>query len=223
MSGMFLLQHGADNFSNIFIALVDDDGFRIVVQFIFAVFDVPFQMGYRFRIQLESRRSFFIPFKNLDGVPAEEPVFHLRCNGLFNMGNGMFHAAGEYGRKADFPLFLCCGHRLFGSFHAALSLECRDFHHFTSQFFTHFLHIDGIPVLFDEIHHIDRHHHRKADFDELGRKVKVSFQVRAIDDIQDGIGLFIDQVIPGHLFFQCIGGKGINPRKVLDDDIGMLL
>ena len=213
------LQYAVNNFGNIGIPLVDDNGFGIVIQFIFAVLDMAFQMAHGFGIQLQGAGGIFVPFEYFDGIPAQESVLHLRRNGFFDMGYGMLHAAGEYGRQVNCPLRFRRGHRLFCRFHAALSLEGGNFHHFTAQFFRHLFHINGIPVLFHQVHHVHCHHHRQSDFNKLGGKIEVSFQVRAIDDVQNGIRLFIDQVVSGHLFFHGVGRKGINTGQILDDHI----
>ena len=108
MSGHFSLQYGIDNLCNVAITLIDDDGFGIIVQFIFTVFDMAFEMGHDLRVQLKGAGGFFISFKYLDGIPAAETFFHLRCNGFFNMRNGMFHGTSEYGGELHLLFRFCC-------------------------------------------------------------------------------------------------------------------
>ena len=55
--------------------------------------------------------------------------------------------------------------------------------------------INLVAVLLDEIHHIYYDYHRKSDFNELRSKIKVSLDVCAIDNIQDGIRLIIYKII----------------------------
>ena len=70
-----------------------------------------------------------------------------------------------------------------------------------------------------KVHHIDGHDHRQTDLHQLCRKVEVTFQIRAIDDIQDDVRLFVHQIVSGDFFFECIRRKGIDPRQILDDDV----
>ena len=58
-----------------------------------------------------------------------------------------------------------------------------------------------------------------AQLNQLGGQVQVTFNVGTINDIQDGIRLFIDQVTTGHNFLQGVGGQGVDTGQVLNDNV----
>ena len=126
MPGPALLHGLFHDPADIGIALVGDDALCVVIQFLLAALDMLFQMGFQRFVQFQLRQYFFVPFKELDGVPAKIPVIHLALNGLLNVGNGVFHAAGEY--MGQFTGALRTGqiHGLFRGRRAALALEGAD-------------------------------------------------------------------------------------------------
>ena len=204
---------------NVAIALVDDDGLGIIIELVFAVLDMPIQMRHQLRIQLQSSRRILVSFEYFDGVPANELVLDFIGDRFFDVCDGMLDAAGEYRRQAK--RFLIHGelHRLFSRFPATLPLQRRDLYDRAAQLGGEFVEINEVAILFDKVHHIDGHDHRQTDLHELCCKVQVTFQIRAIDDIQDDVRLFVHQIVSGDFFFERVRRKGIDPRQILDDDV----
>ncbi|CDD78662.1 unknown [Dialister sp. CAG:357] len=219
MAVMLLRQDAGNDASDIGVTLVDDDGFGIIVHFIFAVLDVRIKVSESLRIELQCIGRIMVSFKYLDGIPTDEFLVHFVMDGFFNVRNGVFYASGEYGRQAVLPAALGSLDGSFSSFLAALALQRGDFHDFAAQFLAHLLDVDLVPALLDEVHHVDCHDDRQPDFNQLCGEVQVSFQICTIDDIQNHVRLFVDKVISCYLFFQCIRGQRIDPRKILDNDI----
>ena len=62
-----------------------------------------------------------------------------------------------------------------------------------------------------------------AQLDELSGQVQVALDVGTINDVQDGIGLLLDQVSTGDDFFQSVRRQGVDTGQVLDDDILLAL
>ena len=56
-------------------------------------------------------------------------------------------------------------------------------------------------VLSDDIHHVDRDHDRNAELCQLCRQIQVSLKVRTVDDVQDRVRTFTDQVVSCNDFF----------------------
>ena len=92
-------------------------------------------------------------------------------------------------------------------------------HRLTAQLLAELVQVDLVAVFAHQIDHVDRHHDRDAQFDKLGGQVEVALNVGAVDDIQDGVRLFRDQIFPGDHLFQRIGRERINARKVLDHHV----
>ena len=128
----------------------------------------------------------------------------------------MFHTAGEHmgqlAGAAGFGRFHCGA----GGGFAPFPLERADFQRLTAHSLAEFFQINPFPVLVYQVDHVDRHDHRDAQFNELRGQVEVALDVCAIDNVQNGIGLFPHQIAAGHHFLQGIGGQRIDARKILD-------
>ena len=48
--------------------------------------------------------------------------------------------------------------------------------------------VDLVAVLADDVHHVHRQHHGDAKLGELRGEIKVTLKVRAVDDVQNGVG-----------------------------------
>ena len=82
--------------------------------------------------------------------------------------------------------------------------------------------VDLVAVFLDDVHHVDGDDDRNAKLGQLGRQVQVALQVRAVDDVQNRVRALADQIVTGNDFLQRVRGKGIDARKVGDDDVVML-
>ena len=67
--------------------------------------------------------------------------------------------------------------------------------------------IDLIAAFAHHIHHVDRNNHRDAHFEQLSGQIEIAFKVGAIDDVQDGIRVLLDQEITCDNLFKGVGGK----------------
>ena len=110
-----------------------------------------------------------------------------------------------------------------GGLHDAVTLQGGDLHDLAAQLTAQLRHVDLVAVLADHVHHVDGDDHGNAQLGELGGQVQVALQVRAIDDVQDGIGALLDQVVTGHHLLQRVGGQGVDAGQVHDGHIIMLL
>ncbi len=111
---------------------------------------------------------------------------------------------------------------LCGSF-GSLPLQSGDFDHFASKLTAEFRHVDVVALPADQVHHVQGDHHRDANLHQLCGEIEVSLQVGGIDDIQDDIRAFLNQIITRNHLFQCIGGKGVDARKVGHDNVLVIL
>ena len=174
-------------------------------------------------IQVQFLLDLVVPLEQLDGVPPQEPRLHLALDGLLDMGDGVLHAAGKDMGQFARLAFL---RRLDGQFRrlaAAFALEGADLDGPAAQFPAQALEVDLVAVLAHQVDHVHRHDHRDAQFDELGGQVEVALDVGAVDDVQDGVGLFPHQVAAGHHFLQRVGREGIDAGQVLDDHVVVAL
>ena len=162
-----------------------------------------------------------VPFKNLDGIPALLFLRQTVHSRLLNMSQRMFHRTGE-SMLWNSLCALCGLDCRFRRFHHTVSLQGGNLHHFTAQLAGKILRIQLITVLLHNVHHIDGNHHRYAKLYQLRGQVQIPFQVGSVNDIQDRVRPFIDQVVPGDNFFQGIRGQAVDTRKVGDRNPVML-
>ena len=123
------------------------------------------------------------------------------------MSNGMLHAAFEH--VGPFSLLSVAGCHYHGIRHFlhAVRLQSAHFQHFAAQLLLQLLCIDRIPILTDDVHHIDGDHRRDPQLQQLCGQIQVSFDIAAVHNIQDGIRLFIYQILPGDHFLECVRGQ----------------
>ncbi len=81
--------------------------------------------------------------------------------------------------------------------------------------------VDAVAVLFHGVHHVERDDHGHVDFHELRRQIEVTLEVGRVDDVDDAIGLFVEDIIARNNFFGRVRRKGINAGQV--DDIDFFL
>ena len=178
-----------------------------------------FQMVRQRLAQLQVRQDFFVPLKELNGVPAEVILVHLALDGFLDVGDGVFHAAGEDVGQLASLVGLGQGHGLLGSRLATLALQGTHFHDLTAQGRAQLGKIDGVAVLPDQVDHVDRHHNGPPQFDKLGGEIQVPLNIGAVYNVQNGIRLLVHQIASGHHFLQSIGRQGVNAGQVLDNHI----
>ena len=218
LAGLFL--HGlAHHSADIGIALVGDDALGVIVQFPLAVCNVLFQMIQQFPVQLQLCAHHFIPLKELDGIPAQIIALHRALDGFLNVGQGVLHAAAEHMGHIPMGVVFGQSHGLFRCFKDALALQRADLHAGAAQGAAELFQINGVAVLAHQVDHVHRHHHGVTQFNELGGEIEVALNVGAVHDVQNGIGMLVDQIGAGHHFLRRVGRKGIDTGQILDHHI----
>ena len=217
-AGLFLNSFAHDGV-DICIALVGDDALSVIVHLSFAVLDVLVDVVAQALVELQLVHDLLVALEQLDGIPAQEAVIHLALNGLFDVGNGVLHAAGEHMGQLSSLGSLCSSHSSLCSSLGALALQCADLHRLTAQLCAQLLQVDLITVLAHQIDHVHSHDHWDAQLDQLGGQVQVTLNVGTIDDVQDGIGLLLDQISTGNHFFQRVRRQRVDTGQILNDNI----
>jgi len=111
------------------------------------------------------------------------------------------------------------GHGSLGSCLGALALQGADLDRLAAQLGAQLLQVDLVAVLAHQVDHVHSHDHRDAQLDQLGGQVQVALDVGAVDDVQDGVGLLLDQISTGDNFLQRVRRQRVDTGQVLDDDI----
>ena len=108
-----------------------------------------------------------------------------------------------------------------GGFHAAvhqfpqaLALDGGNGHHGHAQGFGQALDVDGAAVFPDLVHHIQGDDHGHPQGHQLQRQIEIALDIGGVHDIDDAVGLLLQQEIPGDDFFTGIGAQGIDARQI---------
>ena len=213
---------GSDHLGNIHITLVGNDAFGVIVQFLFSGRNVGFDMLHGVRRNLQLFQHLVVPLKHFDGIPALLFLRQTVDNGFLNMCQCVFHRAGE-GVLRNGLAGLCRLDRGFGRLHNAGTFQGGNLHYAAAELFCQVSRIQPVAVFLHDIHHVNGYYHGNSEFHQLGGQVQIALEIGTVNDIQDRVRPFIDQVIPGHHFFQRIGGKAVNARQVRDRHTVMFL
>ncbi len=131
----------------------------------------------------------------------------------------MLNAAGKDMRQLNTLGLFGGGDGSLGSLLAALVLQGGDLNSLTAQFLGELVQVDLVAVLANQVDHVDCHDNGDAQLDQLGGQVEVTLDVGTIDDVQDGIGLLVDEVAAGNNFLQRVGRQRVDTGQVLDHDV----
>ena len=220
---VFLLVAVLDDVGNVHIPLIGNHALCVIVHFLFRCGNILFDMLYITLGNGQCLQNLFVTLKDLDGVPALLFLRDIMQHRFFNMRNGMLHTAAELVLGDHGSTLLCYLDGSLSRFLDAGTLQCGDLHYLAAQLLGKLLCIDLIPVLPDNVHHIDGCHHRDTQLYQLGGQIQVPLQVGAVDDVQNRIRPLLDQIIPGYHFLQGVGGQGVNTRQVCDGHIAVTL
>ena len=164
-----------------------------------------------------------VALKNLDGEPALLLFGHGVQGGFLDVRDGVLDGAGEGVHRNGLGAALRGFHGRFRRFHNAVALQSGDLDDLAAQLAGKLRAVDLVAVLAHTVHHVHGDDHRDAQLGQLRGEVQVALEVRAVDDVQDGVRTLGDQVITGNNFFQRVRRQAVNTGKVHDDDVVMLL
>ena len=218
-----LLDGLIDDAVDVCVTLVGDDALGVIVHLSLAVLDVLVDVSDQVGGELQLIHDLVVALEQLDSVPAQEAVIDFALDGLLDVSDGVLNAAGEDVGQLAALASLCSSHSSLCSSLGAFALQCADLNSLTAQLGAQLLQVDLIAVLADEVDHIDSHDHGDAQLDELSGQVQVALDVGTINDVQDGIGLLLDQISTGDDLFQSVRRQGVDTGQVLDDDILLAL
>ena len=100
----------------------------------------------------------------------------------------------------------------------ALVFERGDLYHGDAKRALQFFRIDLVAVLFYRVDHIERDDNGDVDLQELRRQIQVALQIGRIDDVDDAVGLFVDDKVARNDLFRRIRRERIDAGEVYDVD-----
>ena len=78
----------------------------------------------------------------------------------------------------------------------------------------HSLHVDGAAAGGDLIHHVQGQYHGNTHLHQLERQVQVPLDIGGVHDINEAVGLLVQDEIPGDNLLRRIGPDGVDARQV---------
>ena len=145
-----------------------------------------------------------VSLKELYGKPSLLFLRNKGLNGLLDVGDGVLHASCE--DVGQLSLFLgSLGNGELCGLSRVVGVQGTDLDRLAAKLLSELCRVDPVTVLADQIHHVEGDDHRNADLHELGREIQVSLDVGSVDDVQDDIGLLIDEVVSGDDLLKRVG------------------
>ena len=162
-----------------------------------------------------------VTLEDLDRVPANGTLRDHLLNGLLDMRERVLDRSAEDVRHFGVAMRVDLGDERLGRLDAARARVGRDADDLTVQSLADAREVDRVAVFLDDVHHVDRNHHRQSEFGQLRREVEVALDVRAVDDVQDRVGVLLDEELARDLLLEGVRRERIDARQVLDDDVLM--
>ena len=160
-----------------------------------------------------------IALEHLDCGPAAGCLLNLAVQRLLDVRYRMLDGSCENVRALAPCAVLRRLHRQLGGGFVVLAFESGNLDYRAAELLGKLDGVEPVAVLIKDIAHVHGHHHGQTQLQQLRRQVEVAFEVRAVDDVQDGVWLLVDEIVPGHDLFQRIWREGVDARQVLNDDV----
>ena len=107
-------------------------------------------------------------------------------------------------------------HRLIDQLGHAFVLRGRDGHDRHTELPAHELDVDRTAVVAHLVHHVERNHHRDAQFQQLERQVQVSLDIRRVYDVDDAVGFAVEDEVARDDLLLRVWPNGVDTRQVND-------
>ena len=82
--------------------------------------------------------------------------------------------------------------------------------------------VDGAAIRRDLVHHVEGDDHGAVEFHELQRKIEVAFDVGGVDDVDDTVGLRVEDELAADDFLARVGAQRVDARQVGDRRLRMV-
>ena len=82
--------------------------------------------------------------------------------------------------------------------------------------------VNGAAVGRHLVHHVERDHHGAIELHKLQRQVQVAFDIGGVDDVDDGVGMLIQDKLAAHDLFTRVRRQRINAGQVGNTRLGMV-
>ena len=142
----------------------------------------------------------------------------MPCEGDGDVADDVAEGGGGEHRAALAPLrrgLVGALHQLFD----ARALERGDLDDGHAQLLFERLGVKLVAVLLHDVRHVQRDGDGNVHLQELRRQVQVALEVGRVDDVDDAVGLFIQNIVAGDDLFGRVRREGVDAGQVDDGDL----
>ena len=201
------------------VAFGRDDALDIVVELVLHLFADGLD---RFKLGIAEPHGgdgALLALEQLDGEPARGCRRYAVAQDAFYFRNSLLHLRV----KGHLGLGGLAGPRgLEGGLHElghAVPSERRRLHDGTAQPLREAVHVDLVTAFLHEIHHVERHHDRHPQVEDLRGQVQVALKVRRVHQVHDDVGAAVQQVVARHDLLRGVRRQRVHARQVRDDHV----
>ena len=205
----------SDDGGNVCISFVGYDALRIIIHGVFHLLDYILHI----RHLRHSGKDLFIPLEQLDGIESPLSLRNIASQQGFNVPEGSLYLFPIAVNRCSSMTVLRESHSLFSRIRDSVALKSGNFNYVAAKLLCEGFRVDPIPVFLHNIHHIDSHDNRNSQLHQLCGQIEVSLQVCSVNNIDDGIRPFCQQIVSGHDLFQRIWRQRVDTRKVCNNNI----
>ena len=209
----------AHQLADVIITLVGNNAFGIIIQRFLAGCNDFFNLSLLALAQAQSISNFLITFKQLYQQPAFANTMNLIACFAGNCSQSILNLTAEAHifRCSTADSFNC----FFGSLTGSFTLQCGGFHNLAAKLGSQLSGINLIAVLADDINHVQSNSYRITHLHNLSSQVQVTFDVRAVNQIQYAVNIILQQIVTGNNLLQSVRRQGINTGQVGNNNIIM--
>ena len=202
----------AHQLANVVITLIGNNAFGIIIQCFLAGCNDFFNLSLLALAQAQSISNFLITFKQFYQQPALAHTMNLVAGFAGNRSQSILNLATEAHilRCSAADSFNC----FFGSLTGAFTLQCGSFHNLAAKLGSQLSGINLIAVLADDINHVQSNSYRITHLHNLSSQVQVTFDIRAVNQIQYAVNIILQQIVTGNNLLQSVRGQGVNTWQV---------
>ena len=214
-TGLFLLYTVLDQLANVLIALIGDDGLRVIVKLLLNGGDELLDLVLHVLAERKARLHLAVALEQLDSEPAALCRLGNVCDQLFDFGQRVLDGFGErilcrsVLRRSG---LLCRLDELLGT----LALDGCGLNDRNAKLLGELLDVDHVAALLDDIHHVQRDNDRDAHFKQLGGQVQVTLDVGRINEVHDGVRLLVYEIVACYDLLERVRRQRVNTRQVSD-------
>ena len=201
------------------VALSGDDGLGIVVEL---VLDGGADGGDGIEVRLrklEVGDGLVLGLEQLDGVPTRRAGGNLVAEHALDLDEGLLDGGVElHLRRRGLLGPSGIDGSLDDVLHAA-ALQRRGGDDGAAQLAGQAVDVDLVAVLLHQVHHVQRDYDRDAQVQDLAGQIQVALKISGVDQVDDGIGTALEQIIARHDFLGRIRGQRVDARQVRDGHV----